>query len=469
MSVKTRFAPSPTGSLHVGGLRTALYNFLFAKQHHGKFVFRLEDTDQNRLVKDSIPNLLESLNVCGLKFDEGLIDFNSIDENFQQSKRLDIYHKYFIELIKLNKAYPCFIKDIKDIKNQDLSYDKKQFYSFQSDNVLDRISSGEQFYIRMKVPETGDITVDDYLRGKINFDISLQEDPIIIKSDGFPTYHFANVIDDHLMGITHVIRGEEWLPSMPKHLLLYQYFDWEPPIFIHLPLLLNSDKTKLSKRQGDVAVKDYLNKGFTPDVIINFVALLGWHPSSNKEIFSMNELINEFSIDRINKSGAIFDIKKLNWMNSYYLKNLEIADVINLSKSFENISFNSLNQNRINKLYNFAINRSETLLEIHSEIEKLSCPIKFNSEKQLTIDLETSQKIYQYFLNFFKVHEMPKKIEEINKLITEGSKSTGVKGKDYFCALRLALYGEVHGPEIAELFNVLGKQLLITKLEKASN
>ena len=301
MSVRTRFAPSPTGFLHIGGLRTALYNFLFAKKQNGKFILRIEDTDQNRLIPQAIENLLTTLKICGLEYDEG----PNKDGEFSpyiQSQRLKIYKKNLLDLINRNLAYPCFFS----LKN------KNDFSpEFNVDNAIERMAN-EHFVVKFKIQSNKILNTYDEIRGKITFDLSLIEDPIIYKSDGYPTYHFANVIDDHCMQISHVIRGEEWLPSLPKHILLYQAFDWEPPKFCHLPLLLNPDKSKLSKRQGDVTVEDFLNQGYIKECLVNFVALLGWHPNDNQEIFNLNELIQVFSMGRINKSGAIFDIRKLN-------------------------------------------------------------------------------------------------------------------------------------------------------------
>ena len=320
MKIRTRFAPSPTGFLHIGGLRTALYNYLYAKKYNGQFILRIEDTDRTRLVSGAVKNLISTLEWSGIEFDEGPHKEGEFAP-YTQSKRLSIYNEHTNLLISNGNAYPCFYSQerLDTIKERDIpseiitKYDRR-YRDLKTDEMLERMQE-ENHVIRLKIPSDGSIKINDQIRGDIDFDLSLIQDQIIIKSDGFPTYHFANVVDDHFMGITHVMRGEEWLPSTPKHVLLYQFFDWKLPKFIHLPLLLNSDKSKLSKRQGDVTVEDYLQKGYLPEAILNFVALLGWHPKNEQEIFSLPELEKEFSLKRIHKSAAVFDIDKLNWMS----------------------------------------------------------------------------------------------------------------------------------------------------------
>ena len=333
MSVRVRFAPSPTGFLHIGGLRTALYNYLYAKQNDGIFILRIEDTDRNRYVEGAVENLIKTMQWSGIEYDEG----PKIEGNkgpYFQSKRLDIYKKYIQQLIKKEKAYPCFysterLKNIEkeNIPSNILTQQDQKYRNISIDESITRMKN-ENHVIRLKVPKSGSIEYRDQVRGKLKFDLSLIEDQILIKSDGYPTYHFANVVDDYLMEITHVIRGEEWLASMPKHLLLYENFNWKKPEFIHLPLILNQDKTKLSKRQNDVAVEDYINNGYLKKAFINYLSLLGWHGSGDQELYTFDELIEDFSIDRIQKSGAIFDIKKLNWMNNHYIKKLDPQEIL---------------------------------------------------------------------------------------------------------------------------------------------
>ena len=338
--IRVRFAPSPTGFLHVGGLRTALYNYLFAKHHGGAFVLRIEDTDQSRKVEGAIENLIQTLQWAGIDFDEGPGKDGSYGP-YIQSERLNLYRSHAEQLIKAGKAYFCFCSperlDEVRKKQQAMklppSYDRhcRDLPKEESDA---RVAKGEPHVVRMKVPIGGELTFTDRIRGKVTIAHKVLDDQVILKSDGFPTYHLAVVVDDHAMAITHVIRGEEWLPSTPKHILLYQYFGWDQPEFAHLPLLLNPDKSKLSKRQGDVAVEDYRTKGFLKEAIVNFIAFLGWNPGDEREIFSLEDLVKEFSLERVGKAGAVFNVEKLTWLNQQHIRlrpSTELArDVRNL-------------------------------------------------------------------------------------------------------------------------------------------
>ncbi|MFA4891372.1 MAG: glutamate--tRNA ligase, partial [Candidatus Gracilibacteria bacterium] len=331
--IKTRFAPSPTGYLHVGGLRTALYCYLFARKNKGKFILRIEDTDRERFVEGATEALICTLDWIGLDRDEGPISQTEQKGDFGpyiQSQRSDIYRKYADELVKKGAAYYCFctkerldeLRHTQEKSKQATMYDRK-CGEIPLEEARKRIAAGEPHVIRQRIPyET--LKFKDLIRGTIQFDGKIIDDQVLVKSDGFPTYHLANVVDDHLMGITHVIRGEEWLPSTPKHIFLYRAFGWKEPEFAHIPLLLNKDRSKLSKRQGHVAVEEYINDGYTKEAIINFVALLGWHPGAGEEneLFSLTELEERFSLDRVHKAGAIFDIEKLDWFNWLWQKRL---------------------------------------------------------------------------------------------------------------------------------------------------
>ncbi len=329
LEIRVRFAPSPTGYLHVGGLRTALYNYLFARKHGGKMILRIEDTDRTRLVENAIGNLTTSLRWAGIEYDEGP-DAGGDYGPYIQSKRLGLYKKYASELVKNNFAYFAFDtpEEIEAMRqsNSDTFGTKYNRDAMKNSLTLSRneteklLESGTDYVIRLLVPIDKDLTFHDEIRGTIKVSTNDIDDQVLIKSDGFPTYHLANVVDDHLMGITHVIRGEEWLPSTPKHILLYNCFGWDIPAFAHLPLLLNKDKSKLSKRQGSVAVEDFKEKGYLRDAFVNFIALLGWNPTGDREIYSIDELIEFFNLEKVNKGGAVFDTQKLDWMNQQYLK-----------------------------------------------------------------------------------------------------------------------------------------------------
>ncbi len=325
--VRVRFAPSPTGYLHVGGLRTALYNYLFAKKHGGTFILRIEDTDRTRLVPNAMESLIDVLQKMGLAHDEG---------PYIQSERLEVYRKHAEELLAAGKAYRCFCsaERLEEMRAGQTAaktmpkYDR-QCLALSPEEVSVKLAAGESHVIRMKVPDDREVAFDDLVRGKVSFKTGTIDDQVLLKSDGFPTYHLANVVDDHLMDITHVIRAEEWLPSTPKHILLYEAFGWEAPTYAHLPLLLNPDRSKLSKRQGDVAVEDYLAKGYLPEALINFVALLGWNPGegNTQELFSLSELVDRFDLSAVHKAGAVFDLGKLDWMNGEYIKRLSADEL----------------------------------------------------------------------------------------------------------------------------------------------
>jgi len=329
--IRTRFAPSPTGYLHVGGLRTALYAYLFARKNNGKFILRIEDTDQTRKVEGALENLIKTLKWNDLHYDEG----PRIGENcgqikeigeygpYIQSERTEIYREYAQKLIASGHAYRCFctkerldqMREIQVQNKQAPMYDRKCLDLPESE-IKAKIDTGEAFVIRQKIPYEV-IKFKDLIRGNVQFHGKTLDDQVLMKSDNFPTYHLANVVDDHLMKITHVIRGEEWLPSSPKHVALYLAFGWEMPEFAHIPLLLNEDKTKLSKRQGDVAVEQYIEKGYLKEAIINFIVFLGWNPGSGeeREIFTLKELEEIFSLEKVHKAGAIFNLEKLDWFN----------------------------------------------------------------------------------------------------------------------------------------------------------
>jgi glutamyl-tRNA synthetase len=348
--IRVRFAPSPTGLLHVGALRSALYNYLFSKKNKGAFILRLEDTDRKRYVPESVGNIIRTLNWAGLKYDEGIyLEGKKIAERgkfgpYIQSRRLEIYQKYAKELINQGKAYYCFcdparlakMREEQVLKKQAPMYDRYCLENLSTDEIEKKLEEKCPATIRLKIERGGTVEFDDIIRGKVSFKSDLIDDQVLLKSDGYPTYHLASVVDDHLMKISHVIRGEEWLSSAPKHILLYKAFGWTPPEFAHLPLLLNTKRKKLSKRDGDVSVEDYIKKGYLKDAIINFVALLGWNPGrgETQEIFSLEELVGKFDLGNVNKAGAVFDLQKLDWINSQYIKKLSIDELCDLALPF---------------------------------------------------------------------------------------------------------------------------------------
>lgn len=347
-NVRVRFAPSPTGFVHIGNFRTALFSYLFARHGNGKFILRIEDTDRARLVEGAVEHLLKVLNQMGIEPDEGfyLNKNNVLTERgefgpYLQSQRLQLYQKHALELVTKNKAYYCFCsaQRLEELRTEQVALKKPPMYDRHCRNLskeeIDKAAEacraeGRNPVIRQAIPEEGITVVHDLIYGDITYQNRILDDQVLIKSDGFPTYHLAVVVDDHYMEISHITRTEEWIPSAPKHVLLYQAFGWEAPAYAHLPLVLNSDKSKLSKRQGDVAVEDFLKKGYLPEALINFVAFLGWNPKTEQEVFSLQDLIKQFDLANINKGGAIFDVNKLDWVNGLYIRAKEVNDLTEL-------------------------------------------------------------------------------------------------------------------------------------------
>lgn len=347
IKIRTRFAPSPTGFVHIGSLRTALFSFLFARHNGGVHVLRVEDTDQSRKVEGALENLLSVMKVMGVEFDEGfyLASDGTVGQRgdfgpYLQSERLDLYQKHAQELIKNSKAYYCFCSEqrLEELRKEQTALKKPPMYdrhcrNFAADVVQKNLeefkAKGINPVIRFAIPLDGQTIIHDLVYGDITYENGILDDQVIIKSDGFPTYHLAVVVDDHYMEITHVIRGDEWIPSTPKHLLIYQALGWQPTQFAHLPLIVNPDKTKLSKRQGDVSVEDFLAKGYLKDALINFVAFLGWNPKTEQELFSLDDLIEQFDLSKVNKSSAVFDPNKLDWINSLYIRQMDLDTLAN--------------------------------------------------------------------------------------------------------------------------------------------
>jgi glutamyl-tRNA synthetase len=474
---RVRFAPSPTGYLHVGGLRTALYNYLFAKRNSGKFILRIEDTDRNRYVEGAVENLIKALNWVGLNYDEG----PEVGGNFgpyMQSERLDVYKKYADQLIEKGKAYYCFctperLKSLKEEQEKQklpqAKYDKHCLH-LSKEEIDNKLSSGIPKVVRLNVEQNHTIKFDDIVREHVEFESNNIDDQVLIKSDGYPTYHLANVVDDHLMKITHVIRGEEWLSSTPKHVLLYDSFGWERPIFAHLPLLLNPDRSKLSKRQGDVAVEDYRDKGFLKDALVNFVALLGWNAGDDKEFYNMNELINNFSLERVNKSGAVFDLQKLNWLNAEHLRKKTNQELLLLLKDeIQKSKFKSQTYSD-----EFLILIIEAMKERVSFIKEFidTCTYFYEAPteyEQKAIEKnwkpETPDQLIKLKEEFAKLSNPAK--EEYEHSLTKVSEELNVGKGKLIHPLRLAVSGQSTGPGMFDLLFILGKDEVVKRIGTA--
>ena len=473
--VRVRFAPSPTGYLHVGSLRTALYNYLFAKHNNGKFILRIEDTDRDRFVEGSIDNLINVLKWAGLDYDEGPGKQNQAASYFQ-SKRLDFYQKYIKILIDKGDAYPCFCSSerLEAMRSEQMSRGEDPRYdgycrTLNPDESKKRMHD-ESYTIRMKIPANETVNIDDVIRGKVSFQTDVLDDQVLIKSDGFPTYHFANVIDDHLMEISHVIRGEEWLPSTPKHVLLYKMFGWQTPVFAHLPLLLNTNRSKLSKRQGDVAVEDYRDKGILPQALVNFVALLGWNKGDDQEIFSLSELSEFFTLDRVTKAGAVFDHDKLNWMNGQYIRRIDEDEYLNIGKQWlKRLKLESPEDEK-NKTILLAIrnhlNRFDQIKEAASIF--LNDKLNYSEEALDWIRKEESITIFKKMVSELKKYN-ELTLENFKELMKVVQNETGIKGKDLWMPVRAAITGQIAGPELPAVISVVGKERVEAFLNQTIN
>jgi glutamyl-tRNA synthetase len=478
---RVRFAPSPTGYLHVGGLRTALYNFLFAKHNSGEFILRIEDTDRNRYVEGAVDNLIKALNWAGLDYDEGP-DVGGKFGPYLQSQRLDIYKNHAVELISKGKAYFCFctperLKALKqEQEKQKLPQTKYDKYclNLSTSEIENNLSAKIPHVIRLNVQPNEKIIFDDVIRERVEFDSINVDDQILIKSDGYPTYHLANVVDDHLMKITHVIRGEEWLSSTPKHVLLYDAFDWERPIFAHLPLLLNPDRSKLSKRQGDVAVEDYRDKGYLKEALINFVALLGWNAGDDREFYYLNELIEAFSLERVNKAGAVFDIVKLNSLNAEHLRKKSNQEILVMLK------YEIQKSIRLGRIKNQNYSDEFLLLIIEAMKERVSfvhefidnCKYFYEAPKQYEQKAieknwkpETPSQMKMLSDAFSKL--MNPTETDYEKVLTKVAEELGIGKGKLIHPLRLAVSGQSTGPGMFDLLFILGKDEVIKRINKS--
>ena len=494
--VRVRFAPSPTGPLHIGGVRTALFNYLFAKQHNGSFVLRIEDTDQNRFVQGAEEYIIESLNWLNIPYDEGPGKEGGYGP-YRQSERKDIYRKYADELIAGGKAYYAFDtpEELASLREQSESKGETFIYNWSNrdqlnnslqlddSDVASRISQGEPYVIRFKSPHGQTIALKDIIRGDISIDSNILDDKILFKSDGMPTYHLANIVDDHLMEISHVIRGEEWLPSLALHKMLYDAFGWKTPQFAHLPLIMKPvGKGKLSKRdgqklgfpvfplewkpEGGEAYSGYKEDGYLPEAVINMLALLGWNPGDEQEIFSLEELVRVFDLNKVHKGGAKFDPEKTNWFQHHYLQQMDTAL---LSSQFAVILQEK----------NIAV--PDNIMSIVASIKERATFVAdlweqgcFFFETPDSYDEKAQKKAFK--------EDSPEILKEVKTLaagvvdFTAAKLSEEIKGwitqkeigfGKVMMPLRLSLVGEMKGPDVFEIMELLGKQEVLARLENA--
>ena len=426
--IRTRLAPSPTGFLHVGGLRTALYNYLFAKQRGGQFILRIEDTDRARVAEGAEENIIETLRIFGLNFDEGPL---------RQSEHLKRYKELAGKLIQKGAAYE------------------------------------DTGAIRFKMPKEGVTKFTDIIRGEIRVENKTQEDFIILKSDGFPTYNLAHLVDDHDMAITHVIRGDEFISSMPKYIALHEAFGWELPQYAHLPLLLNKNRAKLSKREGDAADKDFLDDGYLKEAVLNFIALLGWHPSkSDKEIFSLEELINEFTLEDVQKAGAIFDMAKLDWMNGEYIRKKSPREILAYLKDVGRpLGRPTSKSEYLEKIIALEQSRLKKLSELPERADYFFKEPEYNPDlliwknmdnEKIKKSLETSKQILE------SLTEKDFSKENLEKIFLERAKELKDRG-ELLWPLRVALTGKKASPGPFEIMKILEKEKSISRIQNAIN
>lgn len=473
--IRVRFAPSPTGFLHIGGLRTALYDYLVSKGSNGKLILRVEDTDQNRKVEGAVENLIDTFYKLGIEFDEGP-HIGGAYGPYVQSQRLELYHKYATYLRDKGFAYPCFCSSEtleqmrEDLINQKLfpKYDRRCL-SLSEHEINKRIDNGDKYVLRLKMPNSRTFTIEDEIRGKVEIDTNQLDDQVIIKSDGFPTYHLAAVVDDHLMEISHVIRGEEWLSSTPKHIYLYECFGWICPKWVHLPLILNTDKSKLSKRMNDVSVNNYLEKGYIKEALLNFVALLGWHGTDDRELYSLEELCKEFSLERVNKAGAVFDLTKLDWMNGHYIRNLPLEYIADLCRYFFIDSGIDISDNsKFLKVINTARNYITLIPEILNHSIFYYVDLELHPDDFMQVRNDSAHVILKWYLEKLNTIDDTSK-EKLSELVNYGMKELNIKGKEYYHPLRLALISRSSGPDVPTIIEILGIPESIKRITRALN
>lgn len=490
--IRLRFAPSPTGFLHIGNLRSAMFGYLLAKSWKGKFILRIEDTDQKREVPGATDKLLSILSWVGIKFDEGP-GLGGEFEPYIQTQRLDIYRKLANDLIASGHAYRCFCSEERLTEMRNKQQENKQAPRYDrlcrqlsTEEIEEKIKAGYKYVIRQKMPLEGEVKVYDELRGEIVFQAADLDDQVLLKSDGVPTYQLANIVDDHLMEISHVSRGEEWLPSFPKNVLLYQAFNWPLPKFIHLPLILNKGGGKLSKRQGDVFVEDYKNKGYLPEAIVNFCALLGWHGKDDQELYTLKELEKKFNIEGMGASPAIFDIDKLNYLNGYYLRKKTLSELteICLPHLLESEILEASGRNKYKVINDGRLIDKDDLKKIvalaqermlcTSDIVELSRPIfqepNYSSELLRWKDLDLQQikeNLIEISQELENTTDKDWEKEDLEKIIISYLKDNNKKNGDYLWPLRVALSGLKNSPGPFELAAALGKDLTLRRIKRS--
>ena len=470
--IRTRIAPSPTGIAHVGTAWMSMFDLALARQTGGQFVIRIEDTDRTRFVEGAEEKIYEAFEWLGIDYDEGVVKGGPYAP-YKQSERLNIYREYIDILLTTGHAYHCFctaerLTQMREDQRKSGALPKydRHCRNLAQSEINEKLNAGTPYVIRIKMPDEGTIGWEDAIRGHVEFDVRNLDDGVLLKSDGFPTYHFAVVVDDHLMEITHVLRGEEWISSTPKHLLLYTAFGWQPPVFAHMPLIRNADKSKLSKRKNDVSILSYRDKGYLPEALLNFIALLGWSHPNREEIFSFDEFLKIMSLDRIQKTGPVFDSKKLDWMNGVYIRNLRQDDLIKRLQPFLPADFP---REKLNELLPLVLERLVTLKDIEELTSFFYRPIEVAAA---TVARKTTPVIAgAQLLETVQALETVTnwQAEQLEHVIRDLQAQHDYKKSQYFMMLRVSLTGREATPPLFETMAALGKEVTLERLRSAQH
>jgi glutamyl-tRNA synthetase len=477
--VRVRFAPSPTGRLHIGGLRTALYNYLFARKHDGDFVLRIEDTDQARYEPGAEDDIREALSWVGLDYDEGP-ETGGEYAPYRQSERSDLYREYAQKLIEEGRAYYAFDTEaeLEAMREEHGAYDvttRRQMRNSLtlSDDEVERLVDAGDYVVRLKVPRQESVRFDDVIRGSVSFDTSEIDDQVLLKSDGMPTYHLANIVDDHLMDISHVIRGEEWLSSTPKHVLMYDALGWEAPTFAHLPLILSPNGGKLSKRDANelgipVYVTDYQEAGYEPAALLNFLALLGWSPGTEQELFGLDGMVGAFSLERVGASGVQFDIDKLRWVNEHYVRDLTVEELAEKARPYVEAEGYEVSDEQLQTICELVQDRIQVVPEVVTDNRYFyEDPEEYEEagvEKRWKDESSDLLLAYAERLEEVDTFDTDTVETELRDLADE----KGVGAGAIIHPSRLAVSGRSYGPGVFGLLAAVGKEACIRRMRRAA-
>ena len=492
--VRVRIAPSPTGDPHVGTAYIGLFNYAFAKKNNGDFLLRIEDTDRTRFSSDSEQQIFDAMHWLGLNYDEGP-DVGGAKGPYRQSERFHIYKEYAEKLVEKGKAYYCFCTPdrLSKLRERQIAMKQAPGYDRHCRNLTDeevkqKLAENTPYVIRLKMPYEGDTIVRDELRGEIVFENSKIDDQVLLKSDGFPTYHLANIVDDHLMEITHVIRAEEWIASTPKHIQLYKAFGWDEPKWYHMPLLRNADKSKISKRKNPVSLNYYVEEGYLKEGLLNFLALMGWSFGGDREIFTLEEMIENFSFDRISLGGPVFDLVKLGWVNKQHMKLMDLKELTMLALPYfvkagyykdENLSDEELT--KLIRIVEIGRESAQTLKELpeksviyYEDDFELPNPEEAENKKERksieklysSMETETGKKSVELFVN--KISALDEKIteEEAIKVLTELQEELGEGPAAVLMPLRAVLTGKARGADLYTVIGIIGKERTLGRVKK---